>query len=211
MYDIKQKQTIAMRDKEVVQDYRFMPEPNLPPLLLCDQNDFKSDLINISDFEKDLKILPNQLRDDLLKLGLTLEQVFTLTNENGMTQIFLDIHNQSKSKQSNTIFTFINSDLRSILKESKLSFESCPVRPSLMAQIVDMIVLEEISLGTGQDLLRLYFQNEKRSPVLLVNELNCRLIKDREITKKIYLDTIELYPKVAKKYAKIEFENIALF
>jgi len=80
-----------------------------------------------------------------------------------------------------------------------------------MAQIVDMIVFEEISLGTVQDLLRLYFQNEKRSPVLLVNELNCRLIKDREIIKKICLDTIELYPKVAKKYAKIEFENIALF
>ncbi len=41
MYDIKQKQTIVMRDKEVVQDYRFMPEPNSKPLLLCDQNDFK--------------------------------------------------------------------------------------------------------------------------------------------------------------------------
>jgi len=71
-----------------------MPKPNLPPLLLCDQNDFKPHLINISDFENDLKILPNQLCDNLLKLGLTLEQVFTLTNENGMTQIFLDINNQ---------------------------------------------------------------------------------------------------------------------
>jgi aspartyl-tRNA(Asn)/glutamyl-tRNA(Gln) amidotransferase subunit B len=27
-----------MRDKEVRQDYRFMPEPNLPPLLLCEDN-----------------------------------------------------------------------------------------------------------------------------------------------------------------------------
>ena len=25
-----------MRDKEVLQDYRFMPEPNLPPLQLYD-------------------------------------------------------------------------------------------------------------------------------------------------------------------------------
>ena len=33
-YDVQAKQTVPMRDKEVKQDYRFMPEPNLPPLRL---------------------------------------------------------------------------------------------------------------------------------------------------------------------------------
>ena len=31
-FDPKTKKTFVMRDKEVVQDYRFMPEPNLIPL-----------------------------------------------------------------------------------------------------------------------------------------------------------------------------------
>jgi len=71
-----------------------------------------------------------------------------------------------------------------------------------MAEIVDMIVEEEISSGTGNDLLGLYFQNEKRSPVELVDQLNWRLIKDREVIKKICMETIELYPKVSRKYAR---------
>ncbi|CAG2161617.1 unnamed protein product [Oppiella nova] len=54
MYDMKTKETAVMRDKEVVQDYRFMPEPNLPPILLRDDNDLNSDLINISDFEREI-------------------------------------------------------------------------------------------------------------------------------------------------------------
>ena len=33
-YDYDNKVTLAMRDKEAKQDYRFMPEPNLPPLRL---------------------------------------------------------------------------------------------------------------------------------------------------------------------------------
>ena len=35
-YDGNSKTTVPMRDKEVKQDYRFMPEPNLPPLRLKD-------------------------------------------------------------------------------------------------------------------------------------------------------------------------------
>ncbi len=33
-YDPQLKRTVSMRDKETKQDYRFMPEPNLPPLRL---------------------------------------------------------------------------------------------------------------------------------------------------------------------------------
>ena len=34
--------TMPMRDKEVKQDYRFMPEPNLPPLVIYDDETIKS-------------------------------------------------------------------------------------------------------------------------------------------------------------------------
>ena len=35
-FDAISRRTLMMRDKEAKQDYRFMPEPNLPPLRLCD-------------------------------------------------------------------------------------------------------------------------------------------------------------------------------
>ena len=37
-FDVLSRRTMPMRDKEAKQDYRFMPEPNLPPLRLCDSD-----------------------------------------------------------------------------------------------------------------------------------------------------------------------------
>lgn len=67
-WDAVDRSTIAMRDKEVLQDYRFMPEPNLPPLRLNlnenDQNQKK--LISVSEIAKKIPELPEQTRRRLM-------------------------------------------------------------------------------------------------------------------------------------------------
>lgn len=66
-WDAMSKTTIVMRDKEVVQDYRFMPEPNLLPLHLNMTDEHESDeLVNVKAIEKSLPILPQGLRDELV-------------------------------------------------------------------------------------------------------------------------------------------------
>lgn len=59
-----------MRDKEILQDYRFMPEPNLPPIRICDGNDSPENygnLPNIEEIKKKLPILPETERLELLE------------------------------------------------------------------------------------------------------------------------------------------------
>lgn len=76
-YDPLMKSTISMRDKEVLQDYRYMPEPNLPPLRIFDSNDRNCDpnCVYIDLIQHQLQSLPNDVRNNLMeKYGLTLEQ-----------------------------------------------------------------------------------------------------------------------------------------
>lgn len=59
-----------MRDKEVKTDYRFMPEPNLPPLHLFDSESVKTvsskmSVINIDDIQQKLPPLPEDTRKRL--------------------------------------------------------------------------------------------------------------------------------------------------
>merc|ERR1719295_1247489 len=62
-FDYDNKVTVAMRDKEAKQDYRFMPEPNLPPLRLSEAE--------ISEASARLPQLPAELREKLKsELGL---------------------------------------------------------------------------------------------------------------------------------------------
>ena len=88
-------ETTPMRDKEVVQDYRFLPEPNLPPLRLlksceaCTSHSPPPDLkqpVCIGCIQRrhnaDLVQLPNHLRRDLVfKHRLSFEQSEHLVDE----------------------------------------------------------------------------------------------------------------------------------
>lgn len=58
-WDASSKTTVAMRDKEVLQDYRFMPEPNLPPLRLSQSF--------IEDIRQGLPELPEETREKLTR------------------------------------------------------------------------------------------------------------------------------------------------
>ena len=54
-FDSGLKETISMRDKESEQNYMFMPELNIPPLRLCDDNREQQDMINISHIRSSLR------------------------------------------------------------------------------------------------------------------------------------------------------------
>ena len=75
-----------MRDKERLHDYRFMPEPNLPPLrLVTDQmleaghQQPSGEVVNVDVLRQQLPRLPKEERDHLYEeYGLTLEQACVL-------------------------------------------------------------------------------------------------------------------------------------
>ena len=59
-----------MRDKEMKQDYRFMPEPNLPPLRLYDSDTIgrvtvPDAVINVDQVRQTLPRLPKEIREEL--------------------------------------------------------------------------------------------------------------------------------------------------
>jgi aspartyl-tRNA(Asn)/glutamyl-tRNA(Gln) amidotransferase subunit B len=68
-YDTNKHQTIHLRRKEERYDYRFMIEPNLPPLCLYDDNDkqiHQKDFVNIDEIKRNLPISPLDERKELL-------------------------------------------------------------------------------------------------------------------------------------------------
>ena len=83
-YDNDNKVTVPMRDKESKRDYRFMPEPNLPPLRLVDGDDGagKSRLLNVNKIRSGMPELPGQTRQRYVDLfGLTLDVASRIVND----------------------------------------------------------------------------------------------------------------------------------
>ena len=85
MTSLVSRETIPMRDKERIHDYRFMPEPNLPPLRLY--SDASSpppgvatdQVVNIDRLRERLPELPEEKRVRLeAQYGLSLNQAIII-------------------------------------------------------------------------------------------------------------------------------------
>lgn len=79
------RETVSMRDKEVLQDYRFMPEPNLPPLHVnTNEEELRTDMINVRDIRMAIPELPEETRQKLCEqFGLALEAAVVLVVSRG--------------------------------------------------------------------------------------------------------------------------------
>lgn len=80
-WDALTGKTVPMRDKEVLQDYRFMPEPNLPPLHINtdgNKTDFAG-LIDINAIRQTIPELPEVTRQKLMNTyGMTTDVAIVL-------------------------------------------------------------------------------------------------------------------------------------
>ena len=70
-------ETVPMRDKEIKQDYRFMPEPNLPPLHLYTSDTVdpakSGEVVLIDKLGEEIPALPGSIRERLMEAhGLSL-------------------------------------------------------------------------------------------------------------------------------------------
>ncbi len=71
--DAKQK-TVSQRSKENADDYRYMPDPDLPPIVLDDRY--------ISSIKTEMPVMPEEWRTRLISLGM----------DNAQTETLLDAH-----------------------------------------------------------------------------------------------------------------------
>lgn len=79
-WDDARQKTSSQRSKEDAQDYRYMPDADIPPIVLTDEE--------ISKIQSEVPILPNQWREILQPLELTYLQ----------TEMLLDIENEYRGK-----------------------------------------------------------------------------------------------------------------
>ncbi|KAK7929471.1 hypothetical protein WMY93_005866 [Mugilogobius chulae] len=129
-YDSKAGETIPMRDKEGLQDYRFMPEPNLPPLMVYeDQPHFP---------RAALPELPNVTRDRLVHTHSILpEHSFTLVNEDGLVEYFEAVMRQTKMN-ARKVIGWVTNELLGQLKQQDQSVSQSPISPSALAELLEL-------------------------------------------------------------------------
>nr|XP_047927705.1 glutamyl-tRNA(Gln) amidotransferase subunit B, mitochondrial isoform X2 [Anser cygnoides] len=199
-FDSKLGCTVPMRDKEGMQDYRFMPEPNLPPLILYDTKSLPANVnhqqvVNIDWIHERLPDLPSAKRAKLVELyGILPEHSFTLVNEDGLTEFFENVLKQTQMKPKKVIGWILN-DLLSYLKQHSCTVKESPVSSVLLADLLNLLEKKEISASAAKQVFEELWKGEGKTPLEIVKEKQLQLIEDREELEQICQAVIDEHEK----------------
>lgn len=197
-WDENKKQTFSQRQKEESHDYRYFPEPDLPPL---DLTKFDLDALRT-----DVPELPDKKRERFVKeFGLSEKQVEVLIENRELAKYFEESISELKSQIPNskfqTLFNYLTSDLIGLMNEAGIDFSDLKITPEHLAHLVALIEEKEISSRMAKDILRKMF-HAGLDPHQIIKEGGLAAVHDEGIILKAVQEVIEENPSAFADYKK---------
>lgn len=135
-FDAVSGKTFAMRSKEKAHDYRYFPEPDLPPLVLTDAY--------IDDIRASLPELPDSLfRKYTAQLGIPEYDAYWITEDKYTIAYFEDAIKAGSNYKA--ISNWLMGPVRSYLNEHGLHIEAFPLSPERLVEIIALIDSGKVS------------------------------------------------------------------
>ncbi len=195
--DIK-KQTVSQRTKEEAHDYRYFPEPDLPPL---DLEEF-----DIDSLKAEIPELPEEKRHRFAQeYGFDKAAVEILIEDKAIADYFEKTASELKLQLPITnyqlLVNYFTSDLRGLMAEKGISIKEVNINPEHFAHLVTLVEKGELSSRLAKDLLRKMSETGEDPEVLIKSE-GLKVISDESELGKIVKEIIEKNPKAVEDYKK---------
>jgi aspartyl-tRNA(Asn)/glutamyl-tRNA(Gln) amidotransferase subunit B len=173
LFDSTTGATRSMRGKEESSDYRYFPDPDLPPVIVEESW--------IESIRVRMPKLPSEVQHELVQAyGLSTYDASVLTAERSSVDYFLKVH--EKCGNAKLASNWITSELFGALNKAGLSIEESPVASDDLGTLLHLIETEVISGKMAKSVFEEMWTSGK-SPTLIVEEKGLKQItNDDEIT-----------------------------
>jgi aspartyl-tRNA(Asn)/glutamyl-tRNA(Gln) amidotransferase subunit B len=182
--------TISMRLKEGSSDYRYFPEPDLPPM------EVTKDQLN--KWKAELPELPANKRQRYeTELGLSAYDARVLTDDRDIAEYFeAAIKAGGNAKQ---VANWVMGDIAGYRNKNNVNIKELALTPENLAELVTLIENNTISGKIAKDILP-DLLNEGGSPKELVEKKGLISISDTGELEKIIEEVIANHPSELEKY-----------
>jgi aspartyl-tRNA(Asn)/glutamyl-tRNA(Gln) amidotransferase subunit B len=205
----KKEITISQREKEESHDYRYFPEPDLPPLELNSEflEDIKKEIPELplkkierfkkeyyfTEKEAEIYIWQKELGDYFEKVASELGE--WLKEKKGTRNITEEELRNVYKLSSN----YISTDLQGFLQGKIIKDESFLITPENFAEFISIIYLNKISSKIAKILLKEMYDTGGE-PLQIIKEKGLKLIGDESELKKIAAEIISKNQKAIQDY-----------
>ena len=182
--------TLSMRSKENAHDYRYMPEPDLPPIVTSDET--------IEKYRRELPELPDARRARLEKdYGLSDYDAGIITSSRAMAEYFdATIADGADPKLA---ANWIMGDLSKSLNEESLDISKSPVDAKRLGQMIQLIMKDTISGKIAKKVFKEMWTNTD-APEKIVKDKGLVQITDTGAIEAAVEAAIAANPKAVEEY-----------
>ena len=202
--DVHQK-TVGQRSKEEAHDYRYFPEPDLPPMKLSEVPEF-----SFSALIHKLPELPNQKRIRFRnEYGIDGEKLEIFVRDRKLAEFFEEAvsegnrwTNEANPKKITELATnYLTSDLVGILKDQELAIGDAKITPENFGELMKMIMNGEISSRGAKDILAIMVESNE-SPTEIAKREGFMQTGDAEELENIARAILASYDEAVRDYKK---------
>ena len=166
-FDPVSGQTKVMRKKEFAHDYRYFPEPDLPPLVLTDEY--------IRQVAEELPELPDAKKARFVeKLGLTRYDAMVICENREVADFF---EKAAAGHDAKKVANWLMGDFFAMLKRKNLTIEESPVSAESLGRLVDLIEKDVISGKIAKDVFEIMSETGE-DPEKIVEEKGLKQVTD---------------------------------
>ncbi|MBS3815402.1 MAG: Asp-tRNA(Asn)/Glu-tRNA(Gln) amidotransferase subunit GatB [Hadesarchaea archaeon] len=189
--------TSAMRSKEVAEDYRYIPDPDIFPIVIEDSL--------VKEIQENMHEAPHlRERRIIEEYGIESSVAKVLTSEKGLVDLFEEVMKEVDDAE----FTshWFKDTLKKVLNYSNLGAKEASFNPSQMVKLIEMIQSDEVTPEQGELILR-EMVKKPADPEELVEELGLEKLVDEELEEAVNKAVSE-NPQAVKDYESGKEEAI---
>ena len=189
--------TVGQRSKEYAHDYRYFPEPDLPPLIIS--------RAWVEELRAQLLELPDARRARYMdEYGLSAQDANVLTEEKALGDYFERVVAASptsdRKARAKAAANLVLNEVVRLLKANSFSLEENPLSPEASANLLDLLDKGRITGKQSKEVLEEAFASGKM-PETIVKEKGIQPpISDQVALERIIEEVIANNPKVVSDY-----------
>ncbi len=185
-WDEKREVTRAQRTKEEAHDYRYFPEPDLPPLRLKE---------TAQNMKAKLPELPDNRRKRFLEeYSLGPEDISAMVNNKALGDYYEEVVSEALTESQNKkmpklVANWVVSELQKLLKAHKTKIRDLQITPENFAEFINIVEKGEINSSAAQTVLLDMFKRGS-DPSQVIEEKNLAQVSDQAELSKVISEVI---------------------
>ena len=205
-WDEAKQATVSQRVKEEAHDYRYFPEPDLPPLRLVKNSGLRIDGESVE--------LPEEKRTRFKEeFSLTFERAKTLVNDKETAGFFEEVvsemdswaqdkyQQEDKTKLVKLAVNYLLVEIPKILRKHKESFANLKITPENFAELMCLINSGAVNSSAAQIVLA-QMQATGGDPGQIIEERGLNQIGEGAALEQAIEKIVEANPKAIEDYKK---------